>query len=54
MRRSTFLGEPEVPNLLFFAMPRRGLLSLSVGPHLGEGPLHLGELEVLFFSPFFH
>ena len=47
-RRSAHLGEPEVPNLSISTTPRRGLLRLSVGPHLGKGPLRLGEPEVLF------
>ena len=47
------LGEPEAPNFLVFATPWRGLLRLGIGPCLGEGPLCLGEPEVLFFSPFF-
>ena len=42
------LSEPEAPNLAVSAMPRCGLLYLSVGPCLGEGPLCLGKLDVLF------
>ena len=42
------LGKPESPNLSVSATPRRGLLRLGVGPRLGEGPLRLGEPEVLF------
>ena len=47
------LGEPEAPNFPVSTTPRHGLLCLVVGPSLGEGPLRLGEPEVLFFSHFF-
>ena len=33
-RRELHLGEPEAPNLLVFATPRRGFLRLGVGPRL--------------------
>ena len=51
-RRSVSLGEPEALNLPVSITPRHGLLRLDVGPHLGEGPLHLSEPKVLFFLSF--
>ena len=52
-RRSAHLGKPEAPKLPVFASPQRRLLRFGVGPRLGEGPLYLGEPEVLFFAHFF-
>ena len=46
-RKSACLGEPKVPNFPVSATPRHGLLRLGVGPCPGEGPLHLGEPEIL-------
>ena len=53
LREELHLSELEAPNLPVFTTPRCGLLYLGVGPRLGEGPLCLGDPEVLFFSHFF-
>ena len=52
LREELRLGELKAQNFSVFATPRRGLLRLSVGPRLGEGPLRLGKLVVLFLFLF--
>ena len=53
MQRSACLAEPKAPKLQVLTYPRQRLLCFAIGPHLGEGPLCLGEPEVIFFSHFF-
>ena len=48
MRRSACLGKPKATNFLVSTTPRHWLLCLGVGSRLSEGPLRLGEPEVLF------
>ena len=52
-RRFVHLGEPKAPKFPVFGLPQGRLIRLGLGPCLGEGPLRLGELAVLFLFPFF-